>query len=102
MKVTVEVPENVIYEAVHASIASAFLGTNYDSGQGRAAIKAQVVQWAQEQDYTAEIEKQAPAIVRSVVADELAKVIKTLVKREVKAMKDGGELGSLFDVGVNE
>jgi hypothetical protein len=97
MKIEIEVPESTIRAVIEQALGNAFFGTNYDSGQGRKAISGQVIRWAQDQDYTAIIEQLAPRIVREVVADELAKAIRAVAKKEVKAMKDSGNLAGLFD-----
>lgn len=96
MEITVQIPDSVLIKTVEAAVASAYLGQNYDSGQGKAAIKDQVADWSRKQDYTVWIEQLAPAIIREVVASELSKVIKSEVKRQVKTMQDAGELGGLF------
>lgn len=102
MQITVNVPEDVIHTAVGNAVNNAFSGTAYDRGPGQAIIREQVTAWVRGQDYTAEIERQAPAIVRSIIADELAKAVRALVKREVKAMKDNGELAGLFNMEADE
>lgn len=96
MNITVEVSEEMIRRVIEQALASAFLGTNYDNGQGKSFVKEQVVKWARGQDYTVLIRELAPAIVREVVASELAATIKVEAKKQVKLMRDSGELGGLF------
>ena len=102
MQITVNVPEDVIHTAVRNAVNNAFSGTAYDRGPGQAIIRDQVTAWVRGQDYTAEIERQAPAIIHSIIADELAKAVRALVKREVKMMRDGGELAGLFNMEADE
>lgn len=96
MEITVHISDLILIKTVESAVAAAYLGQSYDLGQGKAAIKDQVVEWARKQDYTDWIEQLAPAIIREVVASELSKVIRNEVKRQVKTMQEAGELGGLF------
>lgn len=101
MNITVEVSEEMIQRTIEQALANAFLGINYDNGQGKAFIREQVVKWARAQDYTALIRELAPSVVREVVASELAAVVKVEAKKQVRLLKDSGELGGLFSDQTN-
>ncbi len=92
MIIQVELSDVVLQDSVRQAVANAYLGTNYDSGQGRAAVKEQVVRWARSQDYSTVILEMAPEIIREVVASELTAVIKVEVKRQIKVLRETGQL----------
>jgi hypothetical protein len=100
MQITIDVPDSLLQDSVRNSLAATYLGTNYDSGQGKAVVREQVIRWARSQDYTPMIKELGPAIVREAVESELVMAVKAEVKRQLKAMKEKGELADLFSQDI--
>ncbi len=66
------------------------------SGAGAQEIARQARAWAVAQDYTEVIKAVAPAIFAETIKEVLVEAIKTEAKKQVKLMRETGELGGLF------
>lgn len=96
MQILINVPDEFITNAAMTALRSTFGSERYESGAGAVAIKAQVNQWAKQQDFSHIIAAMAPAIVREAIAGELATAIQKEIKRQVKIAQQAGELAPLL------
>jgi rubrerythrin len=93
MKMEIDIPENVITEAVVRAWKSSFRAPEYSHGQGGegyeailAQVKEQVMSLATSEEIRSAIKSTAaqlsPQIIRQAVAEELKKQVKRIVKEE--------------------
>ena len=99
MQITIYVDETMVASiAENAVRATFFTGDRWEGeGVGALTIRKQANQWAESQDYTAIIAEVAQAAMREAVKQAVVDAIRSDVKRTVKAMKETGELATLFD-----
>lgn len=97
MEITVHVPDDIIAAAVIQSVRSAFSNEAYTPGVGISEVRRQVHEYVRSLDFGPLIEEFAPGIMREAIRNELAAAIKQEVKRQVKLVKDNGDL-ALFSV----
>ena len=98
MKITIDVDESMLQNIATSAIRSAFhTGDRWESsGTGALAIRKQANVWAESQNYAEVIEAVAPGIFAEAVKSALVEAIRAEAKRQVKLMRDTGELGGLF------
>lgn len=99
MEITIKVDEQLIKAAATSAVNDLYkIGQRYGDGYGAGAqeIAQQARAWAAAQDYTEAIKAVAPAIFAETVKEVLVEAIKTEAKKQVKLMRETGELGGLF------
>jgi len=99
MEITIKVDEQVIKAVAQNAVTSMYkVGDRYgDShGAGTQEIMRQAKAWAAAQDYADVIKAVAPGIFAETVKEVLVEAIKAEAKKQVKMMRETGELGGLF------
>jgi membrane carboxypeptidase/penicillin-binding protein len=98
MEITITVDESQLQSIATAAVRATFhQGDRWEgSGVGVTAIRKQANAWAESQDYTEAIKAVAPAIFAETIKEVLVEAIKTEAKKQVKLMRETGELGGLF------
>jgi hypothetical protein len=98
MKLTIDVDESMLQNIATAAVRAAFhQGDRWEgSGAGVVAIRKQANIWAESQDYSEVIKAVAPGIFAETVKSVLVETIRAEAKKQVKLMKETGELGGLF------
>ena len=98
MKITIDVDESMLHSIATSAVRAAFhQGDRWEgSGAGVLAIRKQANIWAESQDYTEAIKAVAPSIFAQTIKDVLVESIRAEAKKQVKLMRETGELGGLF------
>jgi hypothetical protein len=99
MEITIKIDEGLIKTAATNAANDLYkIGQRYGdaSGAGAQEIARQARAWAVAQDYTEVIKAVAPAIFAETIKEVLVEAIKTEAKKQVKLMRETGELGGLF------
>lgn len=99
MEITINVDEQVIKAVAQSAVTDMYkIGQRYGdaSGAGTQEIMRQAKAWAAAQDYTEAIKAVAPAIFAETIKEVLVEAIKAEAKKQVKLMRETGELGGLF------
>lgn len=98
MKITIDVDESMLQSVATAAVRLAYhQGDRWESsGVGTLAIRKQANAWAESQDYIEMINAIGPGIFAEAVKSALVEAIKAEAKKQVKLMRETGELGGLF------
>ena len=98
MEITIKVDESQLQSIATSAVRAAFHQADRweSSGVGVAAIRKQANVWAESQDYTEIIKAVAPGIFAQTIKDVLVEAIRAEAKKQVKLMRETGELGGLF------
>lgn len=99
MEITIKVDEQLIKAVAQSAVTDMYkIGQRYGdaSGAGTQEITRQAKAWAIAQDYAEMINAVAPGIFAETVKSVLVEAIRTEAKKQVKLMKETGELGGLF------
>lgn len=93
--VTVEIDEQEIRQVVENALKATYsIGDSWgnNKGAGTKEIQRQCNEWAQKQDYSLIISELAPKIMREIVQSTLAESIKSETRKQIKQMRERGEL----------
>ena len=94
MKITIDVDETLLIAAARRAVENAFANGDRwtDGGIGYAAIRAQVHDWAQNQDYRPVIAEVAQAAIREAVTGAVLAEMRSEARKVALAMRQTGEL----------
>lgn len=93
-QITVTIGDEMLRDVARSAVENIFSkGSRWEpGGTGYAEVYRQVNQFARAQDYGDFIREVFPGVLSGVVRDALAEAVKAEVKKQVKVMKDTGQL----------